>query len=76
MLGADVVSLGDDWMLVLPAIDFRSAAGARIEGAGVHPDIAVKEARQGDPDLAAALKFLKAGRSAHAPDRHILTIKM
>jgi C-terminal processing protease CtpA/Prc len=58
MLGADFVSLGDDWMLILPVMDFRTAGGAKLEGAGVEPDIPVKRGR-GDPELAAALRFLR-----------------
>jgi C-terminal processing protease CtpA/Prc len=58
MLGADFVSLGDDWVLVLPVMDFRTAGGARLEGVGVEPDIAVKKGR-GDPELKTALKLLR-----------------
>ncbi len=60
MLGADYVSLADDWKLVLPVMNFRTAGGMKVEGVGVEPDIIVKPKRGGDPELASALEFLKA----------------
>jgi hypothetical protein len=59
MLGMVPVELPGGWTLTLPVWDFRTPGGARVEGRGVEPDIAVKEGR-GDPDLAAARRFLKA----------------
>ncbi len=60
MLGADSVSLAGGWTIVLPTWDFRTPRGLRVEGRGVEPDIAVKPGRGKDPELAAALEFLKS----------------
>lgn len=62
MLGANFVSLDGGWMLMLPVMDFRTAGGARVEGVGVAPDVEVKAARRGDPELARALLILQEER--------------
>jgi C-terminal processing protease CtpA/Prc len=62
MLGADYISLADDWMLVLPIMNFRTAGGVRVEGIGVEPDIIVKPKRGDDPELARALELLKGAK--------------
>ncbi len=62
MLGAGYFPLADDWKLVLPVINFRTAGGVRVEGVGVEPDIAVKPKRGGDPELARALELLKGAK--------------
>lgn len=60
MLAAVPVAIEGGWTLLLPVWDFRTPQGARVEGQGVEPDIAVKFRQGKDADLAAALKFLKA----------------
>ncbi|MDQ3712161.1 MAG: S41 family peptidase [Acidobacteriota bacterium] len=59
MLGAGYFPLADDWKLVLPVVNFRTAGGLRVEGVGVEPDISVKPTRRGDAELARALEFFK-----------------
>ena len=62
MLAANFIPIEGGWTLVLPIWDFRTPQGVKVEGLGVEPDIKVKRKDRGDPDLAAALKFLRAGR--------------
>lgn len=59
MLGSVPVAIEGGWTLLLPVWDFRTPGGARVEGIGVTPDIAVRFREGKDADLAAALKFLK-----------------
>lgn len=60
MLGADYVSLPGGWALILPVMDFRTAGGVRVEGAGVEPDVTIEAKKSGDPELAGALRLLRA----------------
>lgn len=60
MLAANFIPIEGGWTLVLPVWDFRTPQGTKVEGRGVEPDIQVKRRGRGDPELAAALKFLGA----------------
>lgn len=62
MLAANMIPVAGGWTLVLPVWDFRTPQGIKVEGRGVEPDIKVKYRDGRDSDLAAALKFLGAGR--------------
>ena len=59
MLGADYLPLKGGWLLTIPARDFRTPKGVRIEGEGIEPDMTVKADKRGDPELARALEFLE-----------------
>ena len=62
MLAAHMIPIEGGWTLVLPVWDFRTPQGVKVEGRGVEPDIEVKYRQGKDADLAAALRFLRAGR--------------
>jgi hypothetical protein len=64
MLAAVPVAIEGGWTLLLPVWDFRTPQGARIEGKGVEPHVAVKARGGRDADLAAAIELLRSpGRS-------------
>ncbi len=58
MLASFPLAIDGGWTLLLPAWDFRTPLGAKVEGRGVEPDVQVRKGR-GDPELAAALRFLR-----------------
>ncbi|HET6893178.1 MAG TPA: S41 family peptidase [Pyrinomonadaceae bacterium] len=58
MLGPELVSLANGWVVVIPVMDFRTARGTRLEGAGVDPDIVVTPRKGGDPELARAVEAI------------------
>ncbi len=59
MLAAFPYDAGGGWMLMLPAWDFRTPSGVKVEGRGVEPHVRIR-AGSGDPELAAALHFLRS----------------
>jgi hypothetical protein len=59
MLAAVPIDMEGGWTLLLPVWDFRTPGGARVEGRGVEPDIAVRRSGRTDADLAAALRHLR-----------------
>ncbi len=47
------------WRMDLPVMDLRTAAGKKIEGKGVEPDVLVERGASGDAELARALQWLE-----------------
>jgi hypothetical protein len=66
MLAAFPIDIEGGWTLLLPAWDFRTPGGGRVEGRGVEPDVAIRKRGRGDPELAAALRFLRSASPAVA----------
>ena len=58
MLAMDTLPIGKFWILQLPAADFRTCDGIKVEGSGVKPDVEVEENDSEDAALAKALSLL------------------